>query len=102
MTAGKLKTAECEDCAVLRFWMAKDNSAAAIHKEIYSAYGQGIQAMSKKVLRNWDSSFAGGQENTQAEEKSEWSQWSIFFMHVCWANLKWLNPIAHNLFVHKS
>lgn len=40
MTAGKLKTAECEDCAVLLFLMAKDNSAAAIHQEIYSAYGQ--------------------------------------------------------------
>jgi hypothetical protein len=48
----------CEICAVIRFLCAKNISAAEIHSELCTVYGQNI--MSEGTIRQWCGMFKDG------------------------------------------
>ncbi|XP_075229662.1 uncharacterized protein LOC142329169 isoform X20 [Lycorma delicatula] len=60
--------AKCEVRAVIRFFTAKQYSAADIHRELCGVYGPKI--MSEGVVRDWVRSFKSGRRNVHDEERS--------------------------------
>jgi hypothetical protein len=61
--------ASSEICAVIRFLHAKNMSAAEIHLELCTVYGQNV--MSERTLRQWCGMFKDGQTNVHDEERSD-------------------------------
>lgn len=68
MSAAIENPAKCEVRAVIRFFVAKQYSAAAIHRELCAVYGPKI--MSEGVVREWVRSFKNGRKNVHDEERS--------------------------------
>lgn len=60
--------AKCEVRAVIRFFTAKQYSAAAIYRELCTVYGPKV--MSEGVVREWVRFFKNGRTNIHDEERS--------------------------------
>jgi transposase len=60
--------ASCELHTVIRFFHAKNMSAAEIHRELCALYGQNV--MSEGIVRKWCRMFKDGRTNVHHEERS--------------------------------
>ncbi|GFU86550.1 HTH_48 domain-containing protein [Trichonephila clavipes] len=60
--------AKCEIRSVIRFWTAKNISAADIHRQITEVYG--TEVMSDSKVRKWVRKFRDKRTNAHDEERS--------------------------------
>ncbi|KAL4704228.1 hypothetical protein ACJJTC_003788 [Scirpophaga incertulas] len=65
MCAAIENPAKCEVRAVIRFFIAKGYSAAAIHRELCAVYGP--KFISEGVVREWERLFKSGRENVHVK-----------------------------------
>jgi [histone H3]-lysine36 N-dimethyltransferase SETMAR len=68
MSAAIETPAKCEVRSVIRFFVAKQYSAAEIHRELCTVYGPNV--MSAGVVREWVRAFKSGRTNVHDEERS--------------------------------
>lgn len=68
MSAAIENPAKCEVRAVIRFLLAKNLSAADIHRELCAVYGPNI--ISEGVVRQWVRLFKSGRTNIHDDERS--------------------------------
>lgn len=67
MSAAIENPAKCEVRSVIRFLLAKNHSAAEIHRELCAVYGPNI--MGEGLVRRWVRSFKNGRTNVHDEDK---------------------------------